>query len=72
MDAELARQFRDRWQAVAEVEATERRRATVEGRWRQLNAIMKMALDLGLDLTAQSEDDHVVWERWARLKEGLP
>lgn len=72
MDPELAKQYRARWQAVAEIEAEERRRATLTDRWHQLTAIVQMALDLGLDLSAQSDDDHIVWERWARLKEGLP
>ena len=72
MDAELARQYRERWQAVGEVEARERASATVASRWRELNAIIGMAKQLGLDLRRESEDDHIVWERWARLKEGLP
>jgi hypothetical protein len=28
-----------------------------------------MAQELGLDLAALSEDDAVVWERWAKLGE---
>ncbi len=71
MDAQLAREYRARWAAVAEVEEAEQRNATASDRWRQLNAIVQMAMALGLDLDVQSEDDAVVWERWARLKEGL-
>ena len=70
MDANLAREYRDRWQAVLEVEKAERQRATVEDRWRKLNALHQMAFALGLDLRAQDEDEAIVWERWARLKTG--
>jgi hypothetical protein len=72
MDASQTRERRERWQAVAEVEADERQRSTVENRWRQLNAILHMAHELGLNLREQSEDDQTVWERWAQVKEGLP
>jgi hypothetical protein len=71
MDPILAREYRDRWQAVLEVEEAERQRATVEDRWRKLNAILQMAVSLGIDLHAQDEDEAVVWQRWASLKTGL-
>ena len=70
MDALLVREYRARWLAVAEVEDAEQREATVASRWRKLNAILQMALVLGLDLSAQSDDEVVVWQRWARLKAG--
>jgi hypothetical protein len=70
MDPVLVREYRARWQAVSEVEEAEQQRATVEDRWRRLNAILQMAITLGLDLRAQSEDEAIVWQRWARLKAG--
>ena len=70
MDALLVREYRARWQTVAEVEDAEQREATVASRWQKLNAILQMALALGLDLGAQNDDEMVVWHRWARLKEG--
>jgi hypothetical protein len=70
MDANLAREYRDRWQAVLEVEEAEQKRATVEDRWRKLNAVRQMAVTLGLDLRSQDEDEAIVWQRWARLKAG--
>ena len=70
MDPILVREYRARWQAVSEVEEAEQRQATVEDRWRRLNAILKMAINLGLDLRAQNEDEAIVWQRWARLKAG--
>jgi hypothetical protein len=70
MDPILVREYRARWQAVAEVEEAEQRQAVVEDRWAKLNAILQMAITLGLDLRAQNEDEEVVWQRWARLKAG--
>jgi hypothetical protein len=70
MDPILVREYRDRWHAVSEVEEAEQRQASVEDRWRRLNAIHQMAVALGLDLRAQDEDEAIVWERWARLKAG--
>ena len=71
MDPVLIREYRARWQAVSEVEEAEQQQATVEDRWRRLNAILKMAINLGLDLHAQNEDETVVWQCWARLKPDL-
>jgi len=68
MDPFLVREYRNRWQAISEVEEAEQRQAAAEDRWRRLNAIYQMAVALGLDLRAQDEDEAVVWERWARLK----
>lgn len=70
MDPALVREYRARYQAVAEIEEAEQQQATVEDRWRRLNAILQMAITLGLDLRAQSEDEAIVWQRWARLKAG--
>jgi hypothetical protein len=70
MDPVIVREYRARWQAVADVEEAERRRATVEERWRKLDAVFRMALSLGLDLRAQQDDEVIVWQRWARLKTG--
>ena len=71
LDRQLAKQFRDRWQAVAAIEDQEQRAASVSLRWKQLNAIWRLAHGLGI----QSEPDEMeslVRERWAWLKRGLP
>jgi hypothetical protein len=70
MDPILVQEYRARWQAVSEVEEAERQRATVEDRWRSLNAILHLAIALGLDLQAGTDDEILVWQRWARLKAG--
>ncbi len=61
------RQFHERWQTIGAVEAAERRAATVAQRWQQLNAVLRLALGLGLPLK-EDEQEKMVWERWARLK----
>ena len=71
MDPVLAREYRARWQAVAEVEEAELQQATIEERWQRLNAILRLAVALGLDFGAEREDETVVWQRWAYLKAGL-
>jgi hypothetical protein len=62
VDPILVREYRSRWQAVAQV--------AIEIRWRKLNAILQIAVTLGLDLHTQNEDEVIVWQRWARLKAG--
>ena len=71
IDPQLAKQFRDRWQAVAAVEAEEQRAASIELRWKQLNALWQLAVGLGLR-PEPDETENQVRERWARLKRGLP
>jgi hypothetical protein len=67
LSREEAVSFRSRWQAVEAVERRERRTATVETRWRQLNALA--ALGYGLGLAVSDEDEAKVHARWAALRE---
>jgi hypothetical protein len=67
MNRQQAEEFRQRWQAVAEIEAEEQREATIELRWRQLNAIWGLAHGLGLP--TPERDEEVVRQRWIKLKE---
>ena len=71
LDSQLAKQFRDRWQAVAVVEMQEQRAASVGLRWRQLNAVWQLALGMGLQ-PEPDDTESLVRERWARLKRGQP
>ena len=66
----MVREYRERWQAVADIEAEEQRSASVELRWQQLNAIIGLAVGLGIPLTNPEDeaDEQAVWERWATLK----
>jgi hypothetical protein len=71
MDPELVREYRARYEAVTQVEAAERQALTLEERWEKLNALVRMAVALGIDLSAESPDDAEVWARWARLKTNI-
>ena len=63
--------YQNRWKAVAEAEAEELRQTSLADRWRQLNAVMRMAA--GLDILQEDSDDSeqiiAVRERWNRLKD---
>lgn len=61
--------YRARWAAVEAVHQVELRTASMELRWRQLNAAYGLARALGLLRPDPSEAE--VWERWAQLKEKL-
>jgi hypothetical protein len=71
MDAKLVREYRENYEAVAAIELEEQRSASMELRWRQLNSLIRMAIDLGLPLRSD-EDESVVWERWNQLKARQP
>ena len=71
LDSKLAKQFRDRWQAVAAIEDQEQRAASISLRWKQLNAIWQLAWGLRMQ-SEPDETESLVRERWARLKRGLP
>ena len=66
MDAKL-KAYRARWQAVEEIERQELQTASLELRWQQLNAVIGIAIGLGIFMPA--EDEIEVFQRWARLKE---
>ncbi len=70
MNSQLAKEFRERWQAVATIEAGEQRAASIALRWQQTNAIFRLAIDLGLP-RAEGDDAEIeaVRRRWALLKE---
>jgi len=70
MEKQDAQAFRDRWQAVAEIEKRELQQASFAQRWRQFNAILQMALDMKLAWPEESIDEIVaVRQRWLRLQE---
>jgi hypothetical protein len=59
--------YQARWVEVNAVITEERRTASLELRWKQLNAAYAMALGLGLN--QENPSDTGVYERWAKLKE---
>ena len=40
--------YRQRWTAVAAVEAAERQASTITERWQQLNALLRLAISLNI------------------------
>lgn len=71
LDKELVRQYVERWEAVAAIELEEQRAATIELSWKQLNSIVGLAMGLGI-LVSVPDEEEVVYQRWAKLKEGFP
>jgi len=67
MNKQEAKEYRDRWRALAAIELREQRAASVALRWQQLNPILRLAKGLGLCLESD-ESERFVWERWAKLK----
>jgi hypothetical protein len=65
------RKFRDRWQAVAKIEAEEQKTASITLRWQQLTAILLMAKGLGLTIEKSNEENEIIYQRWAKLKGSL-
>jgi len=68
VDKQLAKEFRERWQAVAAVEAEEQRVASMALKLKQLDAILRLAIGLGLSLEKSEEEIAIVRQRWMKLK----
>jgi len=69
MNSQQAKEFRERWQAVADIEAEEQRTVPIALRWQQTNAILRLAMGLGLPLVEEdSAEIEAVYRRWAVLK----
>lgn len=69
ISSQQAREFRERWQAVAVIEAEEQRTASIALRWQQTNAIFRLAMGLGLPLAEEDDVEiEAVRRRWALLK----
>jgi len=68
MDKNLLKEYRARWEAVAEIEKQEQQNTTVEQRWRKFVAIMRMARELGLKKTENNVELEIVRQRWRKLK----
>jgi hypothetical protein len=60
--------FRQRWQAVEKIEQQEQRTASIATRWQQLNAILRLAIGMGLWPRQEDGSEIEVRERWVRLK----
>jgi len=59
--------YKERWKAVEEIERQELRAMSLEEHWRKLNAIVRFAIESGM----QRDDDDgemEVFLRWAKIK----
>ena len=61
------RAYQARWAEVEVVVQEERRTASLELRWQQLNTAYRLGKGLGLQQADQGELE--VFQKWARLKE---
>ena len=68
MSDNLLKVYRERWQAVEEIERQEHQSVSIEHRWRQINAIFEFARALELKLDDPDILDDAVIKRWAQLK----
>jgi hypothetical protein len=59
--------YKERWKAVEAIERQELRAMTLEEHWRKLNAIVRFAIETGME---QDKDDGEmeVFSHWAKLK----
>jgi hypothetical protein len=69
MNGRQAREFRTHWQAVRAIEIEEQKAASITLRFRQMNAVFKMGIGLGLLRTEDDAEIEAVRRRWVRLKE---
>ena len=66
----MMKNFRERWQAVAAIETEEQISASVALRWQQTNAVLRLAVGLGIAVDEPDDLDQAVYDRWAQLKGG--
>ncbi len=59
--------YRERWKAVEEIERQELRAMSIESHWKQINELIRFAIEHGL--TRGDDDGEMdVFLRWARLR----
>jgi hypothetical protein len=59
--------YRDRWKAVEEIERQELRAMSIEKHWKQINNLIRFALEHGL--TRGDDDGEMeVFQRWTKLR----
>ncbi|MDO9128278.1 MAG: hypothetical protein Q7U34_00275 [Anaerolineales bacterium] len=67
MDVGDIRFYKERWKAVEEIERQELRAASIQKHWKQLNAIIRRGILLGLS-RGDDDGEMEVFKRWAKLK----
>ena len=59
--------YMDRWKAVEEIERQELRAMTLEEHWRKLNAIVRFAIETGIEENRDNSEMEI-FLRWAEIK----
>lgn len=59
--------YAERWKAVEEIERLELRAMTLEEHWRKLNAIVRFAMETGME-PEEDNGEMEVFRRWADIK----
>ena len=67
MDVGDIRFYKERWKAVEKLERQELRAMSLEEHWRKLNAIVRFAIEMGLEKD-QDDGEMEVFTRWAEIK----
>jgi hypothetical protein len=59
--------YKERWKAVEEIERQELRAMTLEEHWQKLNAIVRFAIETGMEHD-DHDDEMPIFQRWAKIK----
>jgi hypothetical protein len=59
--------YRERWKAVEEIERQELRALTIEQHWKQINNLVRFALEHGF-IRDDDDGEMEVFQRWAKLR----
>ena len=68
MNKSDAKAYTERWQEVERIEKEEAQAASIQDRWKQLNALFGLALELDLFSKQADQKEEVVWQRWTKLR----
>ena len=68
MDADLDMKFyRERWKVVEEIERQELRTMSIEKHWKQINNLVRFAIENGLT-RGDDDSEMAIFLRWAKMK----
>lgn len=59
--------YRERWKAVEEIERQELRAMSIEKHWKQINNLIRFAIENGLT-RGKDDSEMEVFRRWAKLR----
>ncbi len=60
--------YRERWNAVAEIERQELRAMSIEKHWKQINNLVRFAIENGLT-RGDDDGEMAIFLRWAKIKD---